>query len=261
MNTLSLANYHKLPSYGSTTLKTLLDKSPAHALYEKLNPKDPTPAMEFGTLFHQVMSDGLLSVVEQPRLDLRTKDGKTLKEAFDRELGTRSPVNADQYEALREMHASIFQNEFLRGLLSEGEHETNHFWSDQVQCKCRPDFISADKKVILDFKTTENASFKEFQKSVVKYSMHLQAAFYMDGVKISTGVEPNKFILVAIEKKAPYALSIFPLDEATIEAGRVLYKKALQTLAFCEETSTWPSYSPHPQMMNLPHWAWPEEEE
>ena len=46
--------YHESSAIGSSDLKLIL-KSPAHYKYEKENPSDPTPAMQFGTACHQAL--------------------------------------------------------------------------------------------------------------------------------------------------------------------------------------------------------------
>jgi hypothetical protein len=67
-----------------------------------------------------------------------------------------------------------------------GEAETTHMWTDAttgLQCKCRPDWISEDGGILVDLKTTEDASPREFQRSIAKWRYHVQAGWYMAAIE------------------------------------------------------------------------------
>ena len=77
-----------------------------------------------------------------------------------------------------------------------------------LQCKCRPDWISADGGILVDLKTTEDASPREFQRSIAKWRYHVQAGWYMAGIEAAYGTRPSGFIFIAVEKKPPFAVGV-----------------------------------------------------
>lgn len=113
-----------------------------------------------------------------------------------------------------------------------------------------------NKKVtILDLKTTQSAQFKDFQRSVVNFSYDLQAAWYTNlAQKCWPGFEVE-FLFVAIEKKAPFGVSIFRASEQLLTNGRLKMAKALDLFEQCQTLDYWPSYDPIIHDLALPAWA------
>ncbi len=90
-------------------------------------------------------------------------------------------------------------------LSAAGKAEQSYFWTDKetgLGCKCRPDYMFDDGSTIVDLKTTTDASLKGFSRSVCNFRYHVQAGFYLHGIEQSTGVRPDRFIFVAIERCA-----------------------------------------------------------
>jgi hypothetical protein len=61
------------------------------------------------------------------------------------------------------------------------------------------------------------------------------------------------FLFLVIEKSAPYAISIYQLDEASIEQGRHEFKQLLMRYKHCLESNDWPAYTI--QEISLPRYA------
>jgi exodeoxyribonuclease VIII len=122
-----------------------------------------------------------------------------------------------------------------------------------VNVKCRPDWIH-DNSVLVDLKTTENAGPNAFAKSVANFRYHVQAAFYTDICRES-GIDVKAFVFIAVEKNPPFAVSVYELDSDSIEVGRTLYQRNLETYRRCRETDHWPAYSTAIETLTLPRWA------
>jgi hypothetical protein len=46
----------------------------------------------------------------------------------------------------------------LAGIFELGEAEQSILWQeDNAWCRCRPDLLSSDRRIVVDYKTTENA--------------------------------------------------------------------------------------------------------
>jgi exodeoxyribonuclease VIII len=143
-------------------------------------------------------------------------------------------------------------------LLKQGNAEESFFWQDPltgIVCKCRPDLWKDG--VIVDVKSSLNASPEEFPKSIANMQYHLQAALYLDGVSAVLGEAFTDFVILAVEKEPPYAVATYRLDEATIDAGRMLYRKALRILRQCKMRGYYPGYADRLLAASLPAWAWP----
>ena len=120
-------------------------------------------------------------------------------------------------------------------LLTSGEAEKIISWHNEhynVNCKGMLDYHRDD--MIIDLKTTQDASYNGFMRSVRKYKYHKQAAYYMDAVKA------YRFIIIAIEKTPPFSINVFELGDDMIDEGRDMYNHELEIYKYCEENDYWP---------------------
>ena len=115
--------------------------------------------------------------------------------------------------------------------------------------------IEREKGVIVDLKTTRDASPDGFAKSVAQYRYHVQAAFYSDGYKAAFGEAPRGFVFIAVETEPPYLVAVYVASETMTSRGRIEYQTDLDTFRECLATDTWPGYSSSPLTLDLPKWA------
>lgn len=253
-----IEEYHR----HSSTSKSQLDqfaKSPAHYLASLTTPRKETPAMRIGSIFHgMVLEPDRVKIAVAPQCDKRTNAGKATWEAFCLENAGAEIVTAEEGEMLNGMVESVRKHPAASALLScDGIAEGSCFWYDAQSgelCRCRPDFYRSDG-IIVDLKTTEDASLEGFTKSVAKYNYHIQAAMYADGVEWATGTTVKAFAFIAVEKQPPYAVQCFLLDFQATEAGRVTYQNLLLDLADCKINGNFPAYSNKVETISLPNWA------
>jgi exodeoxyribonuclease VIII len=167
-------------------------------------------------------------------------------------------IKGEEATALDGILNSLRKHKTASELLHKGHAEESFFWQDPVTglvCKCRPDLWKDG--VLVDVKTTINASPHEFSRTIANMMYHFQAAYYLDGVSAVLGEPFREFVIIAIEKEPPYAVATYRLDEATIDAGRMLYRKALRTLRQCKTRGVYPAYPDRLVAASLPSWAWP----
>jgi exodeoxyribonuclease VIII len=107
---------------------------------------------------------------------------------------------------------------------------------------------------VADLKTTEDASPAAFARSVATYRYHVQAAFYLDGLR-ACDAQIDAFAFVAVEKTPPYLVAVYSADEICLARGREEYRADLLTFAECLRTDCWPGYPPFVQPLSLPAWA------
>ena len=129
-------------------------------------------------------------------------------------------------------------------------------FSENVYLNMRMDYYNDLHKqpIILDVKTTRNASFESFQKDVWNYSMYVSAAIYVDTVEKLTGRTPL-FAWVVVEKEAPYPVEVYSADFGLLEAGRAVYRKTIDNLIDSVNKNEF-SYNKNKIVsLNLPAWA------
>lgn len=242
--------------------KTGLDKirkSPAHFKEWTKNPPEPTPAMVIGQRCHTAIlesHDFLRNLVLQPEINKRTKAGKEEWEAFQKANEGKIIVKKDEFDQIQGIVNAVYSHPIASEILRDGKAEQSIIWEDEetgIACRCRPDYLRNDD-VFVDVKTTVDASFREFQRSVAKFRYHVQSAFYMDGINQHRDVK--NFILIAVEKTPPFGIGIYHLDLGTVEEGRKQYREDLTTYAECLKTNKWPGYAAEIQTMGLPAWAY-----
>jgi hypothetical protein len=249
----SNADYHADPAVSASHLHAV-SKSPYHYWSRYLDPNrkpvEPTAAMRLGSLVH-------CAVLEPDELlqrygvapDRRTKAGKEQAERMATE-GMEAVSEPDMALALS-MASSVRQHPAAYALLAQGKAEQSFWWDDAttgLRCKCRPDWYY--QSTVVDLKTTTDASPAGFARSVATFRYHVQASHYLSGLHGA-----QRFVFIAVEKTAPYAVAVYELDAEAMAAGNELRLRDLRMIADCRATSEWPGYGDQCQTLSLPKWA------
>lgn len=232
-----------------------LAKSPAHYLAWLKQKPEQTPAMELGSAIHCAILEPSKFVDDYSytNLDKRTKDYKKLIEDHPKKIF----LSEEKYSLVLGIKSAVQNHPTVKKLFShkEGFREQGILWMDRdekVNCKAKIDYFDMSG-VIVDLKTTEDASPSGFAQSIAKYNYHIQAAFYLDGLR-EQGIDAHKFYFVAVEKSSPYAVGVYELNELDIKQARFEYKELAKKYKQCELENKWPSYSEEIQTINLPNW-------
>lgn len=257
---MSNAEYHSLKQFVSSSMLRKLLKSPAHYKAALETPSESTKAMIFGSAAHAFQLEAAIFdkeyAVRPASIDARTKAGKEALAAFEEANQGRTIITSDEMTIIREMAEAMQSHSQASQLISVGKKELSCFFTTNeigINCKFRPDVLPGGC-VIVDYKTTEDASPAEFAKTCANYGYDIQAAFYCYGMEILTGQE-HRFIFVAQEKKAPYEVAVYEASEEFMLAGRTKMRRLLDLLHECQTTDTWPGYPDEIQIINLPGWA------
>lgn len=262
------AAYHAHPAVSKSHLDEI-NRSPLHYWARFLDPNrivpPPTPAMVIGTALHthvlEMTEWDKQFVIAPDGIDRRTKAGKEEWAAFEAEANGKTVLKREDGELIAAMGRAIYGHPAAAMLLAmSGKAETSHFWTDEktgLECKCRPDWLFDDCSVIVDLKTTEDASPMGFRKSIGQYAYHKQAAWYLHGLEQATGVCPTQFVFIAVEKKPPYAVGVYAADAEMIKAGWEVAERNLERIAECRVAGRWPGYSEEIEPISLPPWMRP----
>jgi len=122
-----------------------------------------------------------------------------------------------------------------------------------IRTKGKADIIcsskGSDAEAIADLKTVDRgyANPDDFSYSIKKWGYAQQAAWYIDLYNMltstddpfTTDVKKSRWVFIVAEKLPPYVCVTLELDEDSIEAGRAINKRHLETLAECFKTNVW----------------------
>ena len=172
-------------------------------------------------------------------------------------------LSVDTYEQLLGMRDAILAHPAASALLrGDGINEASIYWTDHATgelCRCRPDRLRANG-IIVDLKSTEDASPEGFAKSLINYRYHAQAPWYLAGALEAHAAghlpdgyaQPHAFVFIAVEKKAPYAVACYALDNESLEIGSRLIRADLDMLHQCKRSGIWPGYGDGIQPLGVP---------
>ena len=247
---ISNTDYHRDEALGSTSLKTLATKTPAHYQYDKAHPKS-SDAFTLGTAAHSlILENDWASIVVVESDNWTTKAAKEAKAAALAE--GKQPLLTKEWIQAQAMRDAVMRHPQARKLFRGHKAEQSVFWDEGGQMsKCRPD--AWQPGMLVDLKTAASADPNEFGKVAHSFGYHQSAAHYIDGVKAATG-ETLPFRFVLVEKTAPYFVSVVELDPEAIDIGRQLNERAKRIYRECLESNTWPGY-PAAEPVSLPMFA------
>lgn len=251
----SMADYQAdrvsdVPSLSCSIAKIMLEQSQLHArlAHPRLNPHyepEEDSRFDIGTAAHAMLLERTsANIIWCEFDDWRKKDAREMRDRV-REQG-KLPILARYQQVLSAMvakaHECIHESE-LAGILDTGTSEQVIAWQEgETHCRSRLDLLSADLRVVLDYKSTENAHPDAFIRQIGRMNYDLQAEFYTRGVKALVGAEP-RLVFLAQEITAPFACSLIALSNAYREVGKAKVTRALRLWAECMSTQKWPGYS------------------
>ena len=155
----------------------------------------------------------------EPEKNYQVKVNKTWREEQFEEAGNRYIVPKEGSESMYtigKMTESVMRDDLIVKLLSNTDYQKTAVWKDkktQILLKTRPDVCSMNKNVLVDIKTTLDASPQSFHRDITKYHYPLQAALQMRGC-VESGMLPSisRYYWLAVEKTRPYNAQLYMFD-------------------------------------------------
>lgn len=213
-----------------STLKTIA-RSPLHYQYALTHEFEPTPAMRLGTLVHRMVLGGPETIAYDGTR--RGKDWEAFKAAHsDVEIVTvseRDSARAIADAVQRDMRVA----RLLEGTVKE-QRITGRLHGREVQGT--PD--AYDDDTVIDLKTCADARPEAFSWQARKMHYGPQVTWYGDLLG-----SRKRHILIAVETKAPYPVTVMQLTPAMVDMGRRTYIGWIEMLQACELAGVWPGYS------------------
>lgn len=256
---MTTEEYRKASGCNFSTLKHLL-KSPAH-YKAALDDQDDeeSEAMAIGTLAHAMVLEGKdlrdLYAIKPAGMSFSTKEGKAW-----RDQQTLPILGADAAEGIPRIAAAIKANDYAAAILKGCPmRETPIFGTIMgVPCKVLIDChgIQDRRAAVTDFKTTVDASPREFAKNAYKQHYDLQCAISSALVAMQHELdEPPFWSWIVTEKKAPFVNTVYVPTEEFIQSGIRKMERVLTLWKECTESGEWPMPMKGRQELDLPQWA------
>jgi hypothetical protein len=253
------------PSLSSSIARRLISESPRHAAYShpRLNPTwapHATKETDLGTIAHALFLENDRSrIVLVEEKDWRKPAAQDARD--DARAAGNLPLLARQMpevEAMVEAARDALALSELAGIAVGAKIEHTLLWEeDGALCRCRPDLISADTRVILDAKFTGTSAEPESfaRGNMLAMGYDVQAIFAMRGANALLGPEDRHLILMVVETAPPYGVSFPGLDPQFVVFADAKFNEALRIWKTCLAENKWPGYPSRIAWASPPEWA------
>ena len=221
-----------------------------------------TKAMADGTAVHAFFLErdnfDTDFVIKPADMRLNTKAGKE----WALEHQSKIIIDSELGNNLYEMEKSFMDSPAKLIYDIKGQTELSYFWDDlgTIKGKCRPDWISDDGEIVVDVKTTTDASPRGFQKSISTWGYHLQLGWYLRGLR-KLGLPAEQFIFIAIEKTAPFCVGVYRADQEMINYAMKELDQLMPEIQTAMVSNEFPDYTPEITSIGLPPWMTDKKEQ
>ena len=240
------------PSMSASIAHALVSQSPRHAwtAHPRLNPNhqsEESDKFDLGSCSHAVLLEGEEMIVAVEADDWRTKAAKEARDLARSE--GKIPVLARKMPDIRAManEARIAMLE-LQGMplsFTEGDAERVLIWQEgDSWCRTRPDWISTDRKLIINYKTTDGSAEPGawIRNQMTKMGFDVAALHELRGNAATGGAKNAQFIFLAQENYPPFECSFVGMSNAMLEIAQRKWDFALALWQRCMATGKWNGY-------------------
>lgn len=252
---------------GCSGLKAML-KAPAYYFGQYLDPNCPpesereSPGRRFGNMVHAQLFEHE-SFAERYRVgpEVTSKALKAWKDFASTLPEGVEPITPAEYKTMQQVRRSALTIPDIASALAVGDGEVSAYAVDDetgVMVKVRPDWVhpaGPDSCILLDGKTFNTADTDEFTRQAARMSYSMQAALYSDFYAKASGKKVLGFVFLVIADEFPNLCNAVMLDDESLQAGRRLYRKALNQYAECMKSGVWPGHGGDVKVISLPKWA------
>jgi len=223
------------------------------------HPRPDSAALSMGRVIHCAVlePDEFASrYIPQPSdIDLRTKAGKEWRET----VGDRELIKPADWAVVDRCVAAVNAHEPAHDLLAATKRELPAVWLKHgINCKARIDALKPG--VIVDLKTTRDLG--RFPRDAAELYYHGQLAWYLDGAVAAGLLSPDSdAYIVAVETSEPFDVAAFRLPQYVVQEGRNLCERLFSLWLECDRSGCWHGRFPAVTDLELPRWAYAEQEE
>lgn len=260
----------EVPSLSSGAAHRIIHRSPYHAWYEHprlgAGRKEDTAATDTGSLAHEMLlgGDGKICVIKPE--DYRSKPNKdnpegaipggwtnnAIREARDtaRSNGLLPVLPWDIADArkMADKAREFLAMTEIAGVLDHGQGEATVIHQEgDTWFRSRPDWINAQMRVVLHYKTTRaSANPEPFIRGVMEsFGYDMALAFYRRcWESLGDDYRDWQHLILAQEQEPPYACSLIGLSPVKWAIADEKVQRAVAIWQRCMKSGVWPAYSP-----------------
>lgn len=231
-----------VPYLTPSIASVLLAKSPAHArmscpYFPEYAPKQPSAAMEFGTLVDELVLNGAQNVTVIDETDYKKK---ATRDARDAAIAVGEiPTLTDDYERACVVAARICDKMSQNGVeIDDCSLRQRLFWTESgVDLSGEPDIVSIGytPALIVDIKTTALVpTAGNWTRHVAAMSYDIQAAAYCE--RLAT----RDFFWCVAEVNPPYSVVLHRATPTLLASGQRRWNDAKRIWGECIASDNWP---------------------
>lgn len=243
------------PSLSSSVAAEIVARSPLHgwASHPRLNPDfEPEEArqLDLGSVAHELLLGRGRGIAVLDFPDWRTKAAKEARD--EARASGKTPILQAQFDHASKMVAAAHrQLKAVQGCHEffgeQGRAELVLVWAiGGLWYRAMLDWISADGRTVLDFKSTTNANPEHLGRKIAAEHLDLRASHYMRGLDMLDAPRAGrrKFFWVFQEVAPPYGLAV--VERTAVFAGMGDRKLTAADYAWRDgmTKNRWPGYPP-----------------
>lgn len=254
--------YREIKKLNASTLKACCDGDQyAYDYINGLITYSPASqvAMNLGSAAHTILLEPHLFETEwcvSPKFDGRTTDGKNGKKLFEEMNLGKNIITDVEFDLIKLFTTACYRNTEVSRILKDYEKEkTYQFELDGIEMKARLDLVSEKDNVVIDLKTTKDASPKEFTTDLIGRNYDVQMFHYAHAAMSGKiGSMPNIYV-IALEtisgEMALYNITNIVYSDYT----KAKYAKSIETYKRILTMKERPvKYSENIVSLDLPYW-------
>lgn len=227
----------------------------AYAGYKYLHMPDfQSDAMAFGSAVHAAILEPEVFAKHfavSDKFDKRTKAGKEASAAFEAEHAGKTIIDTDDYQKILKIKTNCYAIGAVKDALDSFEKEKNFLWKDgELDFKARLDLVDVKNGVVIDLKTTRDATERGFLRQCLDLRYDIQLLHYMKAVGASAAYA------IAVETES-CEVALYDLTEIAVsDFAKKRYENALKTAIEVLSLRECPSkFKNEIVTLSLPKWA------
>lgn len=253
--------YRGIDAENFSTVKEMR-KSPAHYWWRRNHPREDTTGLKQGRANHTLIFQPDRWGEEYVTYPGETRRGKAWDE-FEAAHEGKTILKANEVEECRSLVDAVLHHPLVSEFLAAGKAEEVLTWTDRLSgltCKGRLDFRSTARPAILDLKGVPSVNPRILGAHAARQFWHGQAALYQDAAEANGHGHLPVYIL-AVEIEPPHDIGVFEVTEdSAMYAAREELRELMARIRECRERAEWPGRFEGIQPLELPGWAFPEDE-
>lgn len=258
----TMADYLRTDAWHKGDARTAtLEGGPRRLIEERNRPdledEDATKATTFGTAAHCAVwepdyfaerfevlppGDGRKAEIRNAKADIERRGKGALRPA--------EYAGCLRIRKILEEHPLVGPSLFDQDGESERSIFTRH-GPTGLPLAIRPDRLLPRRGLVLDLKTTSDATPAAFRRTMAEYAYDVGAAWYPDRLE-EAGLADCVMVYIAVESSFPYMPRVYLPGARTIARGRAIAERGLGVIADCLSSGDWPAFGSGVEEIDVP---------